>query len=82
MFIDIYIFFFKNKFSNSLECKYNELQFGVTISFIDVSKQRLHVAYVALCLQQRYPSETTYFLLSEGVPSNSKVSIGAYAAFL
>ena len=58
----------------SLECKYNMLQFGIRISSIETSKQKLHIS-TALnqCLQQnlqqRNPSSSDYFLKNKEIPS-------------
>ena len=61
----------------SLECKYNKVQFGISISSIEASKQKLHIT-TSLCLQQqqklqqRNPSRSDSFLLSYGIQSVSK----------
>ena len=48
-----------------IRMKYNELQFGLRISSIEVSKQRLCIATSLLCqqqnMQQRNPSRSTSF---------------------
>ena len=41
----------------ALECKYNKLQVSIKISFIEVSKQKLHIS-TTLCLHNTYIIET------------------------
>ena len=67
----------------SLECKYNELQFGIRIGSIEVGKQKLHISIMP-CLQQNLQKEihpgVTPFSREKGSEC-FPVSIGVCAAF-
>ena len=69
--IYIYIYIFKTKLLISLECQYNELQFGIGISSIQVSKRKLHIftvlyVYNKTCRQQDIHLGLTAFSRMKG----------------
>ena len=73
---NIVFHFFKNNSFDLfmlLECKCNKLQFGVTISYIEVSKQKLHIStscHVTTKLTEGTQSRSNSFLKCEGIQSD------------
>ena len=73
--IFIAITFFTNTFLQlfiSLECKYNWLQFGISISSIEVSKQKLHISKLCMSTAKRTegnPFRSNFFPKNEGIYS-------------
>ena len=66
VYIFSYNFFCKNKLFKlfmSLECKYNKLEFGIRISYIEVSRQKLH-SFMALLSTTRLTAKKS---IQEGV---------------
>ena len=53
----------------SLKCKYNMLQFGLSISSIEASKQKLRISMSIPKLVEGNPSRSDYLLKSEGIRS-------------